>query len=271
MQVEKEFRSLKGILVNSISVFCLASLGIGNALAVDDTVIQGIDAKASSANTTANGNSGLILNLADELAQEKTIRAAEDAALHLRIDTIELTPGPQGIQGIQGETGPMGPQGLKGDTGLPGAQGDVGPEGPQGPAGPSGSDDVARGDLCNVIEAINVAYSLNLTVPSYCTPPENTVTCPCWDSSKVLSLAKDYFAIPIHTSLACNITPGETYGTSYDISSLGINLDGAASTCSLSSSSSTPISSVQYAACESAILAGAPDDPYFDLLSLCAP
>ena len=57
------------------------------------------------------------------------------------IETIELTPGPQGPQGIQGEQGPQGIQGPIGETGPqgePGPQGPQGIQGPQGPIGPQG-------------------------------------------------------------------------------------------------------------------------------------
>lgn len=75
------------------------------------------------------------------------------------IETIELTPGPQGPigpegpqgpigetgpQGPQGEPGIQGPQGPQGKTGEKGAQGVQGPQGiqgeqgPQGPIGPQG-------------------------------------------------------------------------------------------------------------------------------------
>lgn len=55
--------------------------------------------------------------------------------LQQQMNTIELTPGPQGPQG---EPGPVGPQGPKGDTGPQGATGSVGPQGPQGAQGPRG-------------------------------------------------------------------------------------------------------------------------------------
>lgn len=48
------------------------------------------------------------------------------------VDTIELTPGPQGPAGPAGAQGPIGPQGPVGPTG------EVGPQGPQGPAGEKG-------------------------------------------------------------------------------------------------------------------------------------
>lgn len=66
------------------------------------------------------------------------------------IETIELTPGPQGPtgpagpQGPIGETGPQGepgiqgPQGIQGETGPQGPQGKTGEIGPTGPQGPQG-------------------------------------------------------------------------------------------------------------------------------------
>ena len=60
------------------------------------------------------------------------------------IETIELTPGPQGPigpEGPQGEIGPQGIQGPIGETGPqgePGIQGETGPQGPQGPIGETG-------------------------------------------------------------------------------------------------------------------------------------
>ena len=57
------------------------------------------------------------------------------------IETIELTPGPQGPigpegpQGPIGETGPQGPRGVQGPQGPQGIQGEQGPIGPQGEPG----------------------------------------------------------------------------------------------------------------------------------------
>ena len=45
------------------------------------------------------------------------------------VDTIELTPGPQGPAGPVGETGPIGPQGPVGETGSAGPKGDPGAPG----------------------------------------------------------------------------------------------------------------------------------------------
>lgn len=54
------------------------------------------------------------------------------------IETIELTPGPQGPMGPQGPIGPQGIQGPIGETGPQGEQGIQGPQGIQGEQGPIG-------------------------------------------------------------------------------------------------------------------------------------
>lgn len=57
------------------------------------------------------------------------------------IETIELTPGPQGPMGPQGPQGEIGPQGIQGpigEQGIQGPQGIQGEQGPQGPIGPQG-------------------------------------------------------------------------------------------------------------------------------------
>ena len=58
--------------------------------------------------------------------------------LQTQIDTVELTPGPQGEQGTQGVQGPTGSPGLNGETGPAGPQGETGLAGPSGPVGPRG-------------------------------------------------------------------------------------------------------------------------------------
>lgn len=60
---------------------------------------------------------------------------AELARLQTEIDTISLTPGPEGLQGVEG---PVGPKGDKGEIGEPGAQGLKGEEGARGPKGEKG-------------------------------------------------------------------------------------------------------------------------------------
>ena len=48
------------------------------------------------------------------------------------IETIELTPGPQGPIGPMGPQGEIGPQGIQGPIGETGPQGEPGIQGPQG-------------------------------------------------------------------------------------------------------------------------------------------
>lgn len=117
----------------------------------------------------------------DALQAEIANRAAGDAALQNSINTISLTPGPQGIQGETGPKGDNGDQGPAGADGAPGADGlngsngadstVPGPQGVQGPAGPAGAtgpDATARADLCVLYNTLNAQYSLGLTVPGYC-------------------------------------------------------------------------------------------------------
>ena len=54
------------------------------------------------------------------------------------IETIELTPGPQGPIGPMGPQGPIGETGPQGEPGIQGPQGEQGPQGPQGPIGETG-------------------------------------------------------------------------------------------------------------------------------------
>ena len=75
------------------------------------------------------------------------------SGVNQKIDTIELTPGPQGpkgdpfvysdftpeqLEGLRGPQGAQGPQGPKGDTGEQGPQGLQGEQGIQGPKGDTG-------------------------------------------------------------------------------------------------------------------------------------
>ena len=87
--------------------------------------------------------------------------AAAEARTDSKIETISLTPGPQGergeqgirgrtgLQGPRGETGPAGasgprgPMGFRGEVGIQGfagPKGDPGPQGPPGAQGPPGRD-----------------------------------------------------------------------------------------------------------------------------------
>lgn len=53
----------------------------------------------------------------------------------IQIETLSLTPGPEGPQGPPGPPGLDGPQG---EQGLPGSQGEQGPAGPKGDTGDPG-------------------------------------------------------------------------------------------------------------------------------------
>lgn len=110
-----------------------------------------------------NDNSEIINRLAALEAKSKI--DTSQFATKEELQTISLTPGPQGPpgergetglqgpQGIQGLTGPAGPQGFQGERGLdgqpgprgeqgltgqPGPKGDIGPIGPRGEQGPIG-------------------------------------------------------------------------------------------------------------------------------------
>ena len=97
---------------------------------------------------TTGGGGGIPL-LQAELDQEKLDRAANDANLLQNINTISLTPGPQGpigltgaagADGADGATGPAGADGADGATGPAGADGATGPQGPIGLTGAAGAD-----------------------------------------------------------------------------------------------------------------------------------
>lgn len=110
------------------------------------------------------------------------------------IETIELTPGPQGPQGEpgpqgpvgpKGDVGPIGPQGPKGDQGeqgIPGEKGEKGDIGPQGPKGDPGIQGPAGADgLTTSITVNGTTYTQvdgDITLPDYPAIPstDNLVT-----------------------------------------------------------------------------------------------
>lgn len=102
-----------------------------------------VDAKARADIKALQANSATKEDL-ENVSVDLTGYATE-AYVNNRIETIELTPGPQGIQGIQGEKGEVGPQGPQGERGpagkdgIQGPKGDTGERGPQGPAGKDGA------------------------------------------------------------------------------------------------------------------------------------
>jgi hypothetical protein len=123
----------KFLVVLSLVLFLVATAGI--AIAIDEATVQQIQTDAAAAKTDAAtaknkaaGNDSKITGLYDNVIN-----------LQNQIDTIELTPGPQGVQGKigpQGEQGKIGSQGEQGKMGMPGSQGPQGKIGPQGPPGP---------------------------------------------------------------------------------------------------------------------------------------
>jgi hypothetical protein len=68
------------------------------------------------------------------LAAETDARIAADDDLQGQINTIELTPGPQGDKGDKGD---QGIQGVAGSDGADGATGSAGADGADGATGPS--------------------------------------------------------------------------------------------------------------------------------------
>ena len=62
----------------------------------------------------------------------------DPAEIQEAIDSISLTPGPQGEKGDKGDPGEQGPQGIQGEPGPQGEKGDKGDTGAQGPQGPQG-------------------------------------------------------------------------------------------------------------------------------------
>lgn len=84
----------------------------------------------------------LATDIHDEAENRADALAAHQVAisgLNARIDTIELTPGPEGPQGERGPVGPAGAKGDRGDTGPAGAKGDTGTTGPRGETGATGT------------------------------------------------------------------------------------------------------------------------------------
>jgi len=81
-----------------------------------------------------------------DLQNQLTALQALAADLQSQIDTIELTPGPQGDAGPAGAAGPQGPAGSPGADGADGAQGPPGADGADGAAGPQGPPGVDGAD-----------------------------------------------------------------------------------------------------------------------------
>lgn len=79
-----------------------------------------------------------------------------------KIETIELTPGPQGEQGPQGEPGKDGAQGIQGETGPQGPQGEPGKDGADGAPGKDGQDYIlTEADKQEIADLVDVSGGLD--------------------------------------------------------------------------------------------------------------
>ena len=88
--------------------------------------------------------------------------AVYDAIKEVRtnVDTIELTPGPQGEKGAKGDKGDPGEQGPPGADGKDGAKGDKGDKGDPGADGEDGFPTEAQwNDLVARVETLEAANS----------------------------------------------------------------------------------------------------------------
>lgn len=98
-----------------------------------------------------------------DCATKPELQAAYDD-LQGQIDTIELTPGPQGEQGVAGQDGADGQdgidgqdgaQGIQGEQGIQGIQGEKGDQGEQGIAGVDGVDGLDGADGVDGVDGID--------------------------------------------------------------------------------------------------------------------
>ena len=93
----------------------------------------------SSESITYTALDGLVIPGYAKSASVDAKIASAVATTNARIDTITLTPGPQGPQGVTGATGPAGATGATGPTGAAGATGPTGATGATGPTGTTGA------------------------------------------------------------------------------------------------------------------------------------
>jgi hypothetical protein len=127
-------KSQQGIVYSIVMLLAFA----WPAWAADDSTIQGLQTDLSVTKSKTDDHDNKIRNLEGGLPAERQARIEADNALQTKINTIQLTPGPQGLTGPQGPAGPAGPQGPAGKDGLPGTAGSQGTQGPAGPVGPTG-------------------------------------------------------------------------------------------------------------------------------------
>ena len=107
----------KGFIIIAV---VLSFLLYGSAWAADEAAIQELQTDVSVTKTKADKNTAEIESMKGGLPAERAGREAADADLQNQINTIELTPGPQGEQGLQGAPGPAGPPGPEGLARSPG-------------------------------------------------------------------------------------------------------------------------------------------------------
>lgn len=137
----------------------------------EDAAIQAAMQAASRAQQTADNARQMVLNrdgrltsLEDVAERFATLQAAAENEHHRlqgELDSIALTPGPQGQRGEQGPTGAKGDRGDAGTTGQAGPQGATGARGETGSVGAKG-DTGQSGRDANV----QVEYRDGITVPA---------------------------------------------------------------------------------------------------------
>ncbi len=139
--VKKDYFTMRSfnILAVSMMIVFVASLCVSTI------------ASAQGQGQGQGSGQGVVSALQAEIDAEAAARIEGDANLQQNIDTIELTPGPQGEKGDQGDkgdTGDTGAKGDKGDTGDTGAKGDKGDTGDTGAKGDKGDtgDTGPKGD-----------------------------------------------------------------------------------------------------------------------------
>ena len=96
---------MKRFILIGLSLLLSFMLLSVNAWAVDDADIQVLQTEVSSAKSKADKNKADIESMKGGLPAEVAARKAADEALQQQIDTIELTPGPQGDPGPPGTDG----------------------------------------------------------------------------------------------------------------------------------------------------------------------
>jgi len=180
------------------------------------------DSNKHSERHTSRGKKATQAALDAEIAN----RIAAEAALQTNINTISLTPGPQGVKG---DTGLQGPQGERGATGAQGLQGVVGPIGATGPQGLKGDTGLAgaNGSTCKAIQGngsatISCTDGSNYTSASVYDARGETGNTPgdmqYWDGN-AWQLIPAYDGTDMVTLKYCKGVP--TWGSCYKVGDVG--------------------------------------------------